>query len=112
MTYSCLITCDKIELSKILEVILMTTKSRCGIICDTAACKEQFGFDCAGCVNIESAPWGECEVKICCEGKKLEHCGECADFPCETLKEYANDPEHGDNGARIEQCREWCGAKV
>jgi hypothetical protein len=82
-------------------------KSRCGIICDTAACKEAFGLDCAGCVNIAAAPWGECEIKNCCEEKQLEHCGLCADFPCETLKKYSYDEEHGDNGARIEQCREW-----
>jgi hypothetical protein len=90
----------------------MRTKSRCGIICDTAACKEQFGFDCAGCVNIETAPWGDCEIKICCEGKGHEHCGLCADFPCETLEKYANDPEHGDGGARIEQCRKWCNERL
>jgi len=82
-------------------------KSRCGIVCDTQKCKEAFGVDCAGCVNIDQAPWGECAVKVCCEGKQLEHCGMCAGFPCESLNSYAYDKEHGDNGARIAQCREW-----
>jgi hypothetical protein len=86
-------------------------KSRCGIICDTSVCKEAFGFDCAGCVNIETAPWGKCEVKDCCEGRNHEHCGLCGDFPCEVLKGYSYDAEHGDNGARIEQCKEWCKIK-
>ena len=84
-------------------------KSRCGIICDTAVCKEAFGVDCAGCPNIEQPFWGECDIKTCCEGKGHEHCGGCADFPCDTLTEYANDPEHGDGGARIARCAEWAG---
>jgi general stress protein 26 len=52
--------------------------------------------------------WGECDVKICCEGKGLDHCGLCADFPCDVLKSYSySGDEHADNGARIEQCRSW-----
>jgi hypothetical protein len=38
-------------------------KSRCGIICDTEICKEAFGVDCAGCINIEQPFWGECDIK-------------------------------------------------
>ena len=86
-------------------------KSRCGIVCDPAKCKEAFGFDCPGCPSIEKAPWGDCEIKICCEEKKLEHCGFCNTFPCDTLSSYANDEEHGDGGARIEQCRKWAKSK-
>lgn len=83
-------------------------KSRCGIYCNPAACKETFGFDCAGCPNMDKPVWGEyCCVKRCCEERGHEHCGLCVDFPCETLKEYAYDKEHGDEGARIERCREW-----
>ena len=87
--------------------------SRCGIICCSKTCKEAFGFDCAGCVNIEKPPWGdECPVKSCCESLNLAHCGECPDFPCSVLKDFSFDPEHGDNGARIEQCREWATQKI
>jgi hypothetical protein len=89
---------------------LMNTiiKSRCGIICNPQKCKEAFGFDCAGCPNITKPPWGDsCPVKDCCEGKGLEHCGFCADFPCELLNSFAYDKEQGDDGARIEQCRKW-----
>ena len=83
-------------------------KSRCGIVCDPALCKEAFGFDCAGCPNITKPMWGDsCSVKDCCEGKGLMHCGFCADFPCELLNSFAYDKEQGDNGARIEQCRKW-----
>jgi len=84
-----------------------TIKSRCGIVCDPQKCKEIFGVDCAGCPNIAAAPWGDCDVKKCCESKKHEHCGRCATFPCDTLNSYAYDAEHGDNGARVEQCRKW-----
>ena len=85
-------------------------KSRCGIVCDPVKCREGFGFDCAGCPNIATAPWGECELKNCCESKGLEHCGLCTDFSCDVLKGFSYDKEHGDDGARIEQCRKWAEA--
>jgi len=82
-------------------------KSRCGCLCDSLKCKEVYKIDCEGCINIKQPFWGECPVKTCCENKKLNHCGECEDFPCELLNSFAYDKEHGDNGARIEQCKEW-----
>jgi len=82
-------------------------KSRCGIVCEPTKCKEAFGVDCLGCVAMEKPFWGECDVKICCEGKGLEHCGLCADFPCDLLNSFAYDKEHGNNGEMIEQCRKW-----
>lgn len=51
--------------------------------------------------------WGQCELATCCIGKSLEHCGQCQDFPCDTLKEYSYDSEHGDNGERIRVLQEW-----
>jgi len=82
-------------------------KSRCGIVCAPVKCKEAFGVDCAGCVNIEQPFHGKCSVKMCCESKGLGHCGLCVEFPCALLDSFAYDKEHGDNGARIEQCKEW-----
>lgn len=59
-------------------------ESRCGVECDSCQRKEQTG--CRGCLNMERPFWGGiCEVKACCEGKKLNHCGECEMFPCEML---------------------------
>ena len=82
--------------------------SRCGIVCEPQVCKEAFGVDCAGCPNISKPIWGDCcDIKDCCEGRGLEHCGQCSDFPCDILKEYAYDKEHGDSGKRIENCRMW-----
>jgi len=86
-------------------------ESRCGLLC--SECKFQEEAGCRGCVNIDKPFWTEfsgcanCSVKACCEGKSHEHCGECAEFPCGMLNEFAFDKEHGDNGRRIEQCREW-----
>lgn len=87
-------------------------KSRCGIVCEPSKCKEAFGVDCPGCVAMEKPFWGTCDVKVCCEGKGLEHCGLCSDFPCEVLNRFAYDKEQGDDGKRIEQCREWAVAST
>lgn len=77
----------------------------------------------AGNVNIKSR-WGvraayilinrsggdSCPVKVCCEKKEKEHCGQCGDFPCDLLKQFAYDEQQGDDGKRIEQCRCWAGS--
>lgn len=81
-------------------------ESRCGILCKECKYREQAG--CNGCISIKKPFWGEkCPVKYCCEGRKLSFCGECADFPCDLLNQFAYDRKQGDNGKRIEQCRKW-----
>lgn len=81
-------------------------ESRCGILCGACGYRETMG--CKGCTEIEKPFWGEsCPVKACCEGKSHAHCGECKDFPCELLRQFAYDPQEGDNGLRLEQCKEW-----
>ena len=81
-------------------------ESRCGILCNECKYKEE--VNCAGCVAMNKPFWGEsCPVKDCCEGKKLEHCGQCQEFPCALLTEFAYHEEQGDNGKRIEICRLW-----
>lgn len=84
-------------------------ESRCGLLCSSFNCKEAFGFDCQGCAKEKNIPWGQCDVKICCEAKGHEHCGLCGEFPCEVLTRFSYDETHGDNGERIEQCKVWCG---
>ncbi len=82
-------------------------ESRCGILCSECTYKEQVG--CKGCVSIEKPFWGEsCPVKSCVEGKGNHHCGQCADFACNLLNQFAYDKEQGDDGKRIEQCKKWC----
>lgn len=81
-------------------------ESRCGLLCSQCAYREQMG--CPGCAQISKPFWGEsCPVKSCCEGKEQAHCGECGSFSCELLHQFAYDEKQGDNGQRIEQCKEW-----
>ena len=81
-------------------------ESRCGLLCSQCSFRESMG--CQGCVNIDKLFWGDsCPVKSCCETKTQKHCGECSSFVCPTLHTFAFDMEQSDNGARIEQCRQW-----
>ncbi|WP_343208674.1 DUF3795 domain-containing protein [Anaerolentibacter hominis] len=80
-------------------------ESRCGICCSQCTGKDE--VHCDGCLNMEVPFWGsECAVKSCCEEKKLNHCGECADFPCDMLAtmgvEEGYDPE-----PKLKQLRIW-----
>lgn len=85
--------------------------SRCGILCNECTYREQVG--CTMCTQIEKPFWGEsCPVKSCCEEKGKEHCGQCAEFPCELLTSFAYDEEQGDGGKRIEQCRKWAAGQA
>ena len=81
-------------------------ESRCGLKCSECSYKEK--TNCAGCIIITEPFWADhCPVKTCCEGKYLQNCGECKDFPCDILNSFSFDKEQGDNGKRIEQCRKW-----
>ena len=81
-------------------------ESRCGVLCEKCSYRQK--ANCKGCIEINKPFWGEsCPIKSCCEEKKLEFCGKCNDFPCQTLHDYSYEEEYGDNGKRIEQCRKW-----
>lgn len=83
-------------------------ESRCGLHC--IGCEWREPCSCGGCIETNGHPFhGECPVAMCVQSKGLTHCGECARLPCELLKQYSFDPEHGDNpkGMRIFQCRRW-----
>lgn len=77
----------------------------CGLSCKDCELRES--CNCGGCVATEGKPFhGGCEVADCVKSKgHIRFCGECADFTCELLKRYSFDPEHGDNGGRIENCK-------
>lgn len=80
-------------------------ESRCGINCSTCNYKEE--TNCPGCMASEGKMfWGECELAKCSIDKNLDHCGQCNDFPCPLLTRFSYDPEHGDNGLRIENLKE------
>lgn len=80
-------------------------ESRCGVCCDS--CERRDKVACKGCLNMKGPFWGGvCEVKVCCEEKKMEHCGVCPEFPCKMLSSMG--VEQGfDPTLRIEQCRQW-----
>lgn len=81
-------------------------ESRCGLLCSQCAYREE--MHCKGCVQMQKPFWADtCPIKSCCETKKLEYCGQCKDFPCNLLNQFAYDEQQGDNGKRIEQCRCW-----
>lgn len=80
-------------------------ESRCGLSC--SSCEGRGQVKCNGCINMDKPFWGgECGVKTCCEEKKINHCGECPEFPCETLTnmgaEEGYDPE-----PKIANCKKW-----
>ncbi|MCL2834167.1 MAG: DUF3795 domain-containing protein [Treponema sp.] len=76
----------------------------CGLKCSDCEFKEK--FSCNGCIASGGKPFhGKCEVADCAISKNKRFCGECENFPCEILKRYSFDKEHGDNGARIEHCK-------
>jgi len=80
-------------------------ESRCGVCCNSCERKEQ--VNCKGCLNMDKPFWGgTCEVKRCCEEKKLDHCGLCDIFPCEMLSNMGK-KQGFDPAVKIERCREW-----
>ncbi|MCB7319038.1 DUF3795 domain-containing protein [Lacrimispora sp. 210928-DFI.3.58] len=80
-------------------------ESRCGVCCNSCTRKEAVG--CRGCLHMEKPFWGgKCPVKSCCEGRGLDHCGLCPDFPCEVLSGMGKD-QGFDPGPKIAQCRKW-----
>ena len=85
----------------------ITISSRCGILCENCNYLKE-GLCSGKCCEISKPFWGEqCPVKSCCEGKQLQHCGQCPQFPCELLNQFAYDPKQGDDGLRIKTCLAW-----
>ncbi len=86
-------------------------KSRCGKDC--TRCEMKIDELCAGCFELEEGNWaGNCEIKVCCEGKELEHCGICPEFPCTLLRNTAFDEDEGDDGERLVTLKRWAEENV
>ena len=80
--------------------------ANCGIFCGDCDYRER--MNCPGCIQARGRPfWGECRIAACCIGKGLDHCGQCATFPCDDLKSFAYDAEQGDDGQRIRNLKAW-----
>lgn len=80
-------------------------QSRCGLKCEE--CSFKLSGKCEGCTKIENPFWGVCSIKGCCESKNLAHCGQCTQFPCLELTVFSWDEANGDEGKRIDTCRDW-----
>ena len=103
-TASCPVPDDILEAER--KCIIMKVESRCGLLCSQCSYREP--MNCPGCVKMDRPFWGEsCPVKSCCQEKSFDHCGQCGQFPCELLRQFAYDKQLGDGGKRIETCREW-----
>ncbi len=47
---------------------------------------------CDGCRGRFERHWSsDCRMMLCAKSKNVEHCFECADFPCSLLMEFAED---------------------
>ncbi|MCM1330637.1 MAG: DUF3795 domain-containing protein [Ruminococcus sp.] len=80
--------------------------SRCGLDC--TSCENREKCECPGCLELEEGNWaGDCEIKLCCEQKRFEHCGFCPHFPCDMLRNTAFDPDEGDDGERLVTLKRW-----
>ena len=78
----------------------------CGTYCGVCEWKDKVG--CKGCKACAGDMfWGECDKAKCCIEKGYEHCGQCADMPCDKLNDLFGDPEHGDGGARLRNLQNW-----
>ena len=78
----------------------------CGAYCGT--CEWKTKTNCPGCLTARSKMfWGTCDVAKCTLEKGLQHCGFCPDVPCATLQQYFDNPDHGDNGERLDNLKAW-----
>ncbi len=76
----------------------------CGLFCGEC---EYLGLKCRGCRQQKGKPfWIDmmivevCPLYICCvDTKHLEHCGLCAELPCETFNKL-REPSLGDEEAQ------------
>jgi hypothetical protein len=83
----------------------------CGLDCKNCEYKEK--YNCKGCIKGNGKPFhGECKLAACAIEHNVKHCGLCPSFPCDLLKEFSYDKEHGENGGRIRTLEELVKTKV
>lgn len=51
---------------------------------------------CSGCWSEKSEDQfcANCDLRVCCEKKEINHCGGCDDFPCEKYTAWLGGLEH------------------
>jgi hypothetical protein len=78
----------------------------CGTYCGVCQWREK--TNCPGCQACHGMPfWGECLIAKCSINKGYNHCGHCTNLPCEKLQKAFNNKEHGDNGERLINLKNW-----
>lgn len=83
----------------------------CGAYC--GICEWKAITNCPGCQAAGGKMfWGECVVARCAIDKGFQHCGTCPEVPCGTLQQYFDNPEHGDNGERLENLKAWAETRL
>ncbi|MDT8717156.1 DUF3795 domain-containing protein [Clostridium sp. 19966] len=82
----------------------------CGTYCGVCEWREK--TNCKGCQASKGDMfWGKCQVAKCCIEKGYEHCGFCDKLPCDKLQQAFDSPEHGDNGERLINLKNWARGK-
>ena len=72
----------------------------CGVDC--AACADYTEKKCPGCRKSEWPDGDPCPPVACCQKRGIEVCGQCADFPCEMMREfYEESDSHRAAGERM-----------
>ena len=54
---------------------------------------------CKGCWNVTEDCFFKCgcgsrDFRVCCAERKINHCGECGDFPCGHYQKFASESGH------------------
>ena len=83
--------------------------SICGLNCNECYC---FGDYCSGCNNLQGKPphfkESGCPLYNCCTEKDYQHCGKCADFPCQKYYDLRDpnqtDEQHQDGIKKRVKC--------
>ncbi|MFW9845835.1 MAG: DUF3795 domain-containing protein [Candidatus Thorarchaeota archaeon] len=72
----------------------------CGHVCDICPSYQgKDGHHCSGCLDSKGKPWwGSCKLFECANKRRVRHCGDCTDFPCDLQIEHF-DPSNP-NGQR------------
>lgn len=82
----------------------------CGAYCGVCEWKEK--TNCPGCQACQGKPfWGECSIAKCSINNEYNHCGHCPNLPCDKLQNAFNNEEHGDNGERLINLKNWANGK-
>ena len=67
------------------------------------ACPEW--FQCQGCRGPKETHWSaDCWILACCTDKGIDHCAQCAEFPCDRLEEWGRGMTH--HGEAVQQLKE------